>query len=95
MNWRIANIWCIAVLLGVMLSVGAIAAKNPAKSRIKEGVKSGKLTRQDAKRLKSERKALRMEVKAAKANGKLSPEEKARFKVERNRLRDEINAQTK
>jgi hypothetical protein len=95
MNWRIANVWCSAALLAVMVPVGAMAEKNPAKSQIKEGVKSGKLTRQDAKRLKAERKAFRSEVKAAKANGKISPEDKARLKAERNRLRDEIRAQTK
>ena len=94
MNWRIAGVWCSAALIAVLLPAGAIAAKHPAKGQLKEAVKSGKLTRQDAKQLKADRKALRTEVKAAKANGTISPEERARLKAERARLRDAVNAQT-
>ena len=60
--------------------------------RIKEGVKSGELTKTEVKQLKVEVKAFRAEVKAAKANGKISPEEKARLQAERYKLIEEVNA---
>jgi len=59
MKWKIVTVWCSAALLAVLLPAGAIAAKNPARAQIKEDVKSGKLTRQEAKQLKAERKAFR------------------------------------
>jgi polyhydroxyalkanoate synthesis regulator phasin len=98
MKRTIANVLCGIAVVAAMTPSGVMAAENPAKVRkheqklqIKEAVKSGKLSRADAKRLKSELKSFRSQVKAAKANGKISPEDRARFKAERKRLRDEIN----
>ena len=73
-----------------LVPAGAMAAKNPAK--VHKGAKIGKQNRQEMKRLKAEKKALRSQVQAAKANGTLSKEDRARFKAERKQLRDEINA---
>ena len=95
MTRRIVSLICAAAFLTALVPVGAMAAKNAEKGQIEAAVKSGKLTRQDAKRLKAERKALRAEVKAAKAKGKLTPEERAQFKAQRDKLNSEINALTK
>ena len=91
MKWKIVTVWFSAALLAVLLPAGAIAAKNPARAQIKEDVKSGKLSKQEAKQMKVERKAFRAQVKAAKASGTISPEDKARLKAERKRLKDQIN----
>jgi hypothetical protein len=98
MKRAILSAICGAALLAAMIPTGAMAAKNPEqksrfKQSIKKGVKSGKLTRPEAKQLKAEMKAFRAEVKAAKANGNISPEDRARLKAERNRLKGEIKAQ--
>jgi uncharacterized membrane protein YebE (DUF533 family) len=105
MNRFIVGLLCGAVLLAIV-PAGVAAAKGGGKKResigarehqqrvrIKEGVKSGQITRPEAKRLKAEEKAFRAEVKAAKANGKITPEERARFETELNGLNGEINAQ--
>ena len=90
MSRKIVSFFCVAVFLMALVPAGAMAAKNPAK--VRQGSKIGKQNRQELKRLKAEKKALRSQVQAAKANGKLSPEDRARFKAERNKLRDETNA---
>ncbi len=90
MNRRIVSILCASALLTALMPAGVMAAQNPA--NVRQGAKIGKQNRREMKRLKAEKKALRSQVKAAKANGKLSPEDRARFKAERNRLRSEINA---
>ena len=95
MTRRIVSFICAAAFLTALVPVGVMAAKNPEKGQIEAAVKSGKLTRQDAKRLKAEKKALHAEVKAAKAKGKLTPEERAQFKAQRDKLNSEINALTK
>ena len=87
MKGIIVSAVCGSALL-LAMTTGVMAAKNPAKIQLKQAVKSGKLTRAEAKQLKTEVKAFHVEVKAAKANGKLSPEERARFKAERQRLRE-------
>jgi tellurite resistance protein len=92
MNRRIVSVFWAAALLAALMPASAMAAKNPAK--VGQGAKIGKQNRQEMKRLKAEKKALRAEVRVAKANGKLSKEERARFKAERDQLRSEMNALT-
>ena len=52
---------------------------NNQKDRIKEGVKSGELTKEEASGLKQERKEIRNENAQAKSDGKLTPEERAKI----------------
>jgi hypothetical protein len=104
MNRTIVALMCGAALCAAMLPTDVLAAGKHAKAnpiagqqreqkmRIKDAVKSGKLSRTEAKGLKSEEKAFRAEVKAAKANGKISPEDRERLTSELNRLNEDINA---
>jgi hypothetical protein len=59
------------------------------KARIKEGVKSGELTKHEAKKLRKEEKEIREEKKAAKADGTVTKEERKEIrKDERKASRD-------
>lgn len=90
MTRRIVSFFFAAVFVMALVPAGVMAAKTPAKTH--QGAKIGKQNRQELKQLKAQQKALRSEVKAAKANGKLSPEDRARFKAERSNLKSEIDA---
>lgn len=46
-------------------------------ARIKEGVKSGELTRREVRRLEAEQRAIRREERAYKADGQLTARERA------------------
>ncbi|HLQ79405.1 MAG TPA: hypothetical protein VK210_18775 [Terriglobia bacterium] len=92
MKRSIVSLVCGVALCAAIFSTEALAAKRGQKMRIKEDVKNGTLTRQEAKQLKGEMKALRAEAKAARAGGKLDPQERERLKAELKRLNEEIGA---
>src|SRR4030067_2375041 len=56
--------------------------------RIKQGVRSGQLTKEETKDLRSEQKAIRQEERAYKSDGKLTKEE-------RKDLHQDVNALSK
>jgi len=92
MKRAIVSLVCGLALCVAILPAEVLAAKRGQKLRIKEDVKNGTLTRQEAKQLKGEMKAVRAEVKAARAGGKLDPQERERLKSEMKRLNEEIRA---
>lgn len=54
------------------------------KKRIKQGVKSGELTKEEAKDLKADHKVLRDEIKNAKSDGKVTKEEHQQIQKDEN-----------
>jgi hypothetical protein len=60
------------------------------KERIKEGVKSGQLTKGEAKYLKQEQKEIRASKRAAKADGRVSNGERKMIKAEQNKASSDI-----
>jgi len=68
--------------------------------RIKEGVKSGELTKGEARKLHSEEKSIKAEKQMAKADGKVTPAERAKLRKDQNKASKDIyklkhNAKTK
>jgi hypothetical protein len=58
--------------------------------RIRQGVKSGELTRSEAKNLREDQRNLHHDVKLAKSDGKITPDERKIIKREENKDSREI-----
>ena len=58
--------------------------------RIKQGVRSGQLTKEETKDLRSEQKAIRQEERAYKSDGKLTKEERKDLHQDLNALSKDI-----
>jgi len=58
--------------------------------RIKQGVRSGQLTKEETRDLRSEQKAIRQEERAYKADGKLTKEERKDLHKDMNDLSKDI-----
>lgn len=67
---------------------GANKRMHNQKKRIKEGVKSGQLTKDETKELAQDHKALRQEIKNDKSDGKVTKEE-------RQQIQKDLNAESK
>lgn len=61
--------------------------------RIKQGVASGELTREEAERLRLQQVKIQQDKRIAKADGVVTPEERARLKTEQNRASRKIYRQ--
>jgi hypothetical protein len=59
-------------------------------NRIKQGVKSGELTRKEAAKLRNEEKTIQAEKQMAKADGKVTPAERAKIRRDQNRANRDI-----
>ncbi len=59
-------------------------------ARIRQGVKSGELTRGEARRLEARERKIRADKKAAKADGKVTPAERRKLNREQNRASRKI-----
>lgn len=59
-------------------------------ARIRQGVKSGELTKREAAKLHSDEKAIQAEKKMAKADGKVTAKERAKIRHDQNRVSKEI-----
>src|SRR6185295_17664476 len=99
------SLWCGAALCAAVLPVNVLAAgnspgkiKTPAinerqhqqQARIRQGVKSGELTRHETARLEAEEARIRKNEKSAKADGKLTPAERQRLEKELNKASHDI-----
>lgn len=74
-----------AIALGLGINNANAQVKQQVKQqnhRIKTGVKSGELTKKEAKSLAGDRKEIHQDVKLAKADGNVSKEEKKILKKE-------------
>ena len=68
-----------AILMALVISNADAQTVKRARvqhQRIKEGVRSGELTRAEAVNLRTDQKEIRQEVKEAKADGVITPEER-------------------
>jgi len=63
------------------------------KARIKQGVKSGELTKKETRRLAAEQKKIKHDEKKAKADGVVTPQEKAKIRKEQKRASKDIYRQ--
>lgn len=86
------------ILTGTMLSTILFAQTTPAtatpeitkkqvqqRQRIKEGVRSGELTKAEARRLRMREAKIQHDKKMAKADGVVTPQERAKIKAEQRR----------
>jgi hypothetical protein len=66
------------------------AREHNQRTRIHEGVKTGELTKDEAKGLRSEERAIHQEEHQFKADGKLTPAERAKLKTDLNKSSRDI-----
>jgi hypothetical protein len=59
-------------------------------ARIKQGVKSGELTRREAAKLEKEQAKIQHDKKEAKSDGKVTPEERKKIRHEQNKASRDI-----
>ena len=102
---RFLTIFCfVAALVGTSLAQTAgppsrgrtpriDAREKVQKERIKEGIKSGELTRREARKLIGEQKKMRVHEAKAKADGKVTPRERARLHRELDKASQDIARQ--
>ena len=69
---------------------GVNARQHEQQKRIHEGVKSGELTKQEAKALEKEERALRQEERQFKSDGVLTADERAKLKTDLNKVSQDI-----
>src|SRR5256885_14660456 len=67
---------------------GVSARQRAQRKRINQGVRSGEVTRDEAKSLRGEQKAVREEERAYKADGKLTPPERKDLHQDLNNSKD-------
>jgi hypothetical protein len=60
------------------------------KARIRQGVRSGELTKGEARNLRQEQKTIQAEKKMAKADGKVTPAERAQIRKDQNKASRDI-----
>jgi len=60
------------------------------KARIRQGVKSGELTKGEARHLRQEQKTIQAEKQMAKADGKVTPAERAKLRHDQNKASKDI-----
>ena len=60
-------------------------------ARIRQGARSGQLTKDEVKGLEKEEKAVRQEERDFKSDGKLTPEEHAKLKADLNKVSQDID----
>lgn len=61
------------------------------RARVRQGVRSGELTKEEAQKIREDRKAHREMVQKARADGKVTPEERIEIKKDRARIDQEIH----
>jgi hypothetical protein len=67
------------------------AREKNQKARIKQGVKSGELTRRETRRLATEQLKIRRDEAKVKSDGKVTPRERAKLQRELNRSSRDIS----
>ena len=60
------------------------------RARIRQGVRSGELTKGEAKNLRQEQKTIQAEKKIAKADGKVTPAEREQIRRDQNKASKDI-----
>lgn len=104
MKRTIVSILCGAVICAVVVPAAGLAAagvKTPVinerqhdqQARIRQGVKSGELTRRETARLEAEEARIRVNERFAKSDGNVTPAERARLEKELNRASRNIHQQ--
>ena len=99
---KISNIFIVTLVLG--LTFGAASAqdqptpKTPRitkrqinqQARIKQGVKSGELTKGETRKLEKEQAKIQHDKKKAKSDGKVTPQERRKITREQNKASRDI-----
>jgi hypothetical protein len=88
-----------AVIITIILSAPVLAQtqtpvinekQKTQQERIKQGIKSGELTKKETKKLEAEQKAIQKDKKLAKADGKVTPVEKKTIIKDQNKASKDI-----
>lgn len=82
-----------AVIMALSISIAnaqVVTDKPTSKQRIKEGIKSGELTKAEAANLRRDQKELRKDVKEARKDGDLSRKERREIRHDKKHLNREI-----
>jgi hypothetical protein len=106
MKRTIMNLLCGGLVCAAIVPASGLAAENrnvksPAinarehnqQLRIRQGVKSGELTRKEIARLEAEETRIRLNERLAKSDGKLTAEERARLEKELSKTSQDIYEQ--
>ncbi len=80
----------VAFLSITTISANAQTTSKEERQRIKQGVKSGELTKAEAKNLRRDQKELRQEKKAAKADGTVTKDERKELRKDKRKASREI-----
>lgn len=72
------------------ISANAQTTTKQERQRIKQGVKSGELTKAEAKNLRQDQKEIRQEKKAAKADGTVTKAERKEIRKDKRKASREI-----
>lgn len=74
--------------LAIMLVLNSVQAQDTRRTngRIRQGVRSGELTKAETIKLKRDQREIRQDVKAAKADGVVTPVEKREIKQDKRQL---------
>lgn len=92
----------VTIAVSLLVAGSVLAQKNTPvadqrqqnqKERIREGVKSGELTKQEAVKLRTEQRVIKVEERMAKADGKVTPAERAKLHRDQNRASADIYRQ--
>ena len=93
MNKLVAMVASLLVAGSVLAQTGTPAVdarQDNQKARIREGVKSGELTRPEAAKLRAEQRAIKAEKKLAKADGVVTAAERRKLRRDQNRASADI-----
>ena len=71
-------------------SPGVNRRERHQRRRIKQGVKSGELTKDEAKKLRNEQKSIHREEREMKSDGSLTAEERAKLRQDQNAASKDI-----
>ncbi|HQG56083.1 MAG TPA: hypothetical protein PL101_00915 [Bacteroidales bacterium] len=82
-----------SMLLAQRGTVSNSARQGVQQERINEGIRSGELTRREARLLKREQRKIQIEKKLAQADGQVTPREKRFLRREQNRASRHIARQ--
>jgi hypothetical protein len=94
-----AAVWCVCFAL--LTSLAAAAQVTPKvderekkqQKRIRDGKKSGELTKKESAKLEAEQAKIHRDEKKAKADGVVTPKERAKLQKEQNKASKDIKKQ--
>ena len=72
-----------AVSIIMLLAVSSASGQTTSRNRVKQGVRSGEITKQERKVIANDRKETKEDIQVAKADGIVTPAEKREIKQDK------------